>query len=515
MKILNVTQGSPDWLAARAKHFCASDAPAMMGASKYMTRDELLRQKATGDTPTVDAVKQALYDRGHAAEAAARPVIEELIGSELYPATMTDDEGRLLASYDGITMDGETGYEHKLWSEELAAQVRAGELSPMYYWQIEQQALIGGLKRIIFVCSDGTPEKMVWMEYTPVPSRAEKLLSSWRQFDEDLKNYQRVETLPAPAGRAIMALPALTVKVMGHVTSSNLIVYQAAALDFIGAINTNLQTDQDFADAEKTVKFCADAEAELDTVKRQALAQTASIDELFRTVDTLKEAMRQKRLELDKLVKARKDTIREEIRSGGVDALAQHIAHLNLRLGKPYMPAIPADFAGVMRGKKTIASLRDAVNTEIARAKIEANAIADRIDINLKSLGAEGAGYAFLFLDMAQICLKAHDDFAALVKLRITEYKDKEVKRLDAERERIRQEEAAKITAAQPSTATPPTAPSNAGQGAVASAVSAKRKRPTDEEMIAVLANYYRTTEVTVTQWLMEFKTKQTKKRAA
>jgi predicted phage-related endonuclease len=49
MKILNLTQGSPEWLATRAQHFCASDAPAMMGVSKYKTRSDLLREKATLD----------------------------------------------------------------------------------------------------------------------------------------------------------------------------------------------------------------------------------------------------------------------------------------------------------------------------------------------------------------------------------------------------------------------------------------------------------------------------------
>jgi predicted phage-related endonuclease len=45
-------------------------------------------------------------------------------------------------------------------------------------------------------------------------------------------------------------------------------------------------------------------EKRLALVKSQALAQTASIDELFRTIDALKEEMRSKRLTLDKLVKA-------------------------------------------------------------------------------------------------------------------------------------------------------------------------------------------------------------------
>ena len=44
MQIHNLTQGSPEWLAYRAKMRNASDAPAMMGCSAYKTRAELLRE---------------------------------------------------------------------------------------------------------------------------------------------------------------------------------------------------------------------------------------------------------------------------------------------------------------------------------------------------------------------------------------------------------------------------------------------------------------------------------------
>ena len=109
------------------------------------------------------------------------------------------------------------------------------------------------------------------------------------------------------------------------------------------------------------------------------------------------------------------------------------------------MPVIQADFAGVIRGKKTIASLHDAVDTELARAKIEANAIADRIEINLNSLRDMAKDHAFLFADIAQIVQKENDDLVALIKVRIADHAAAEQKRLDGERERIRAEEQAKL----------------------------------------------------------------------
>jgi len=106
MQVLSIKQGSPQWHADRAKHFCASEAAAMMGVSKYMTRSELLKQKATGITPDIDDAKQRLFDAGHQAEEQARPYAEQVIGQELYSLVgKLEVEGiPLLASFDGITI---------------------------------------------------------------------------------------------------------------------------------------------------------------------------------------------------------------------------------------------------------------------------------------------------------------------------------------------------------------------------------------------------------------------------
>ena len=73
MQTVNLIQGSKEWHLHRANHFNASDAPAMMGVSKYKTRDQLLHEMATGLTQEVDANTQKLFDNGHKFEALARP----------------------------------------------------------------------------------------------------------------------------------------------------------------------------------------------------------------------------------------------------------------------------------------------------------------------------------------------------------------------------------------------------------------------------------------------------------
>lgn len=447
MIIHNVAQGSAEWHALRAKHFTASEAPAMKGASKYQTRTELLTMKKTGIVADVTPSQQYIFDKGHATEAAARPLVEVQIGEELYPVVGT--KGNLLASMDGMTMLGETLFEHKLWNESLVAQVKAEDLAPHYYWQLEQQLLVSGAERVIFVCSDGTPENFVSMEYRPVPGRAEQLVEGWKQFEADLATFEMAEAPSIVVGKAPDELPALRIELTGMVTASNLKVFEQSALAVIDSVKTELTTDQDFADAKKAVKWCGDVEEAVAAAKKQALSQTATIDELFSSLDRVSAHARETRLKVDKLVKAQELLVKSNIKHKAEQALADHVAAINKTLGKVTLPAIASDFLGAMKNKRTIASLQDAVDTELARAKIDASQAADCIRLNLSSLAELAADHTFLFSDIQQLVTKANDDLVTLIKFRISEHEKAEEEKAEATRKRIREEELQKIADAE------------------------------------------------------------------
>jgi putative phage-type endonuclease len=443
MKIHNVAQGSAEWHALRSQHFTASEAPAMMGASKYQTRTDLLTLKKTGIAPEVTPSQQYIFDKGHATEAMARPLVEVMIGEELYPVVGT--EGNLLASMDGATMLGETLFEHKLWNESLAAQVRAEDLGPHYYWQLEQQLLVSGAERVIFVCSNGTAENFVSMEYRPVPGRAAQLVEGWKQFEADLAGHEVADAPSIVVGKAPDELPALRIELTGMVTASNLKVFEESALAVIDSVKTTLTTDQDFADAKKAVKWCGDVEDAVTAAKKQALSQTQTIDELFCSLDRISKHARETRLKVDKLVKAQELLVKTNIKQKAEKALTDHVSAINKTLGKVTLPAVAADFAGVMKNKRTIASLQDAVDTELARAKIDASQMADGIRLNLESLRTLAADHAFLFVDAQQLVMKANDDLVALIKVRIADHLKAEEQKAEAQREQIRKEELQKI----------------------------------------------------------------------
>jgi putative phage-type endonuclease len=441
MKTLDVVQGTTEWSAARAKAFTASEAPAMMGVSPYLTRSELLREKKLGIQREHDAATLARFAAGHEAEAAARAIVErDIVREELYPIVATDDAGRLLASSDGATMACEVGFEHKLWNEELAASVRDGVVPESHRWQLDQQIHIFGFEKVLFVVSDGTPDRFVWCEYRTTAERIERLLAGWDQFERDLAEFVPTPSTVKPAGVAPEALPALRIEVTGMVTASNLAACREHALAVFGGIKTDLQTDADFADAERTVKWCKEVEDRLDAAKQHALSQTDSIESLFRTIDAIKEEARQKRLTLDKLVKAEKENRKAEIVRSAHEAFSDHLAALLKRTGVP-IPAV-GTFADAIKGLKSVDSMRDKVATALANAKIEANAIADRIDANRKLVEDMS-----LMPDFAAVCTKVPDDFAALYGMRKQQRADAEAKRLEAERERIRREEEAKARA--------------------------------------------------------------------
>ena len=459
----NLIQGSQEWHAYRAAHDNASDAPAMMGCSAYKTREQLLAERATGIVPEVDSATQRRFDAGHRFEALARPLAEAIIGEDLYPVTGSLEDSRLSASFDGLTLLEDVALEHKTLNQRLRAVLEVpgctgADLPMEYQIQMEQQCAVSDCERILFMASawdsDDQLIEALHCWYTPNPELRARILAGWDQFHKDVATYVPPEPKPAPVvAEPMESLPAVSMRLDGKLAVvSNLPDFATALRAFIERIPAKPDTDQDFANAEAACKSLKRAEDALTAGEDAALGEMVDFEAMRRQVRDLKDLARATRLATEKLVTARKEQIRGEIVAGGVAALRDHIASLNTRLGKPYMPQVPADFGGVVKGKRTVDSLRGAVNDELARAKIAANEIADRIQVNLNTLRELASAHAFLFADTATIVLKQPDDLTILVKSRIAEHEAAEAQRLEAERERIRFEELAKLqreTAAQ------------------------------------------------------------------
>lgn len=435
MKTVNLPQGSDAWLAHRRTTRNASDAPAMMGASPYVTRSELLRQKATGIEREVSAETQKVFDRGHAVEPALRARAEHMIGEDLYPVTGVSDDGYLGASFDGVNLEETIILEAKQTNAGKMELVDRGEIPPGDFWQIVHQFAVCSTAHLcLYMVGDGTEDTAVLqIQRAGIEDSIARLLAGWKQFDADVAAYVPADA-PAPAavGTAPDKLPALRIELTGMVKASNLAEFKQQAFAQLETINRDLKTDEDFATATEVVKWCGDTEDMLEAAKNHALSQTADIDELFRTIDAVAAKTRAIRLELNKLVSTEKDKRKAQIVDAGRASVVEHYRATNVGLGihsMQFPASLASELGAAIKGLRTLKSITDAVDTAATSAKIAASQKADAIRANVEAM-KEFADHATLFPDLVALCAaKTPDDLRNLAKQRIADHEAAEADR--------------------------------------------------------------------------------------
>lgn len=451
----NVQQGTDAWHALRdTVDFTASEVSAALGCSPYKTRDQLMHEKATGIKPEISGYQEKIFADGHRFEEMARPILECKLGEELYPATITGecDGLTLLASLDGLTMDGDVAFEHKSPNSKLIAKIAEQSLDTHYVVQMEQQLILSGAALCKFIASDGTEQNWHEMDYRPDEAVQSWMISGLKQFKSDLAEYKQKlasgeitqESKPVVTAEVIQDLPAVTYKINGLAIVSNLDEYKAKALELVEQSKKKLETDQDFANAESMVKVFKSAEDKLGLMSQQVLGEVESIDTFVKDLGFISENIRQARLALDKQVKSRKEEIKAELVMKAKTEIQALVADMSQKYNVGFN--VKHDFAAAIKGKRNIESMQSAINDELAKAKIALSELKDIAQTNLDTVN-QNSEYRFLFNDWGQIAFKAPEDFATLVKLRIAEHKDAEEKRRQAERDRIRKEEEAKAQA--------------------------------------------------------------------
>jgi putative phage-type endonuclease len=441
MQTHSLIQGSPEWLAYRKSMFNASDAPAMLGVSPYKTRSQLLHEMATGMEQEIDSVTQNLFNDGHSFEALYRPRAESIIGEELYP--VTGSEGKLSASFDGLTISNTICWEHKSINDAIRAATCAEELPIYLLVQMEQQLMISGAEKCLFSASKWNSndelidERYFW--YTSNQQIRTSIVQGWTQFAIDLAAYVPAEVVEPAVAAPTMNLPAVSVQVQGAIALiSNLDVFGTALKGFISKIPEQPSTDQEFADCKSAIGKLQDAQDALDAAEANALGQIATFDEMRRTKALYFDLARTTRLALEKLVTKREAEIKSEIVQKAKALYESHEASLRQETGGPWIVLAQPDFAGAIKNKRTVASLQNAVDTALANGKIAADASAKKIRENLACIKSDGAGYEFLFNDQLALIGKPIDDLRLLIKSRINDHKVAEEAKESAKEEALR-----------------------------------------------------------------------------
>src|SRR5690606_24137880 len=183
-------QGTDEWLEWRRTRGGASEVAALMGCAPWFPATPY--QLWTVKTGRAEVAENDAMRRGTALEPAARAYAEELFGEVFEPQTA--EMGRIVASLDGATFDGQCILEIKVPAKgrdsELWAHV-AEHLTPPdhYLWQVQQQLLCSGAKLARLVVCHAEGEEItdaIYCDVLPDLQAHEAIKAAWAQFFEHL-----------------------------------------------------------------------------------------------------------------------------------------------------------------------------------------------------------------------------------------------------------------------------------------------------------------------------------------
>jgi putative phage-type endonuclease len=151
--IVQLVQGSPEWHAHRRALRNASETPAVMGISPWVTPYQLWLLKTGRAEQAVNTAMQ----RGTALEPLARHAYEVETGHVMQPLVLQD--GDYSASLDGMTLAGDLIVEikcpYKGRASSLWQALEGGEVPLHYMAQIQHQLMVSGADQAHLWVFDG------------------------------------------------------------------------------------------------------------------------------------------------------------------------------------------------------------------------------------------------------------------------------------------------------------------------------------------------------------------------
>ena len=177
--MLNMVQGSPEWHQHRAQFRNASETPAVMGLSPWVTTYQLWELK------TGRRVQEANFamKRGTELESKARAAYELETGSVMEPLVMVS--GEYSASLDGISLSGELILEVKCpvkgKTSDTWKEVEEGKVPKHYYWQVQHQLMVSKAAVTHFYVYDEDGHG-IWVEVFPNEEDMASIREAWDLF---------------------------------------------------------------------------------------------------------------------------------------------------------------------------------------------------------------------------------------------------------------------------------------------------------------------------------------------
>jgi len=237
----------------------------------------------------------------------------------------------------------------------------------------------------------------------------------------------------------------LIIKLKGEITDTNFDEWKNDLLARLKNVNTELASDDDFANAESDVKIIKAGEVTLKNAKASALEQADEIQKLFAAIDEVSSEARDARLALERQIKKRKAEIKDEIVESGLDAVKAYIEEQSTELQSVKNSWLDRSaFEEEIKGKRTTTSMQKAVTGLQVKIKNEIAQREESINANRSVLEKINDDYSAVFQDKESLLLMDDESLQATIAERIEYF----------EAEKKKQSEAAKQEPVEPEQAT-------------------------------------------------------------
>lgn len=155
-KVLNLGQGSDEWIKARFDYITASQVPVLLGLSPYQSPIELFEEKLMRLIVPPKGEKEVLFAKGHAVELKAREWCNRELKTEFKPMVLVSNKlPELMASLDGFNVGSNTILEVKYVGATKLKEISEGNIPIHHSAQVQSQLLVSGAGKCIYFASDG------------------------------------------------------------------------------------------------------------------------------------------------------------------------------------------------------------------------------------------------------------------------------------------------------------------------------------------------------------------------
>jgi len=190
-RIIDLPQGSDEWLAFRVGKIGGSDAYAVCKTNNPSARENLLAEKRSGKKKEYGAYTQAIFQSGHDWEIKVRDSINESLKRNFQPIVIqhhTCDE--FFASLDGLSEDKTTTLEVKSTKQDqLLSLVKRGICPPEWEYQIQWGMYISETFECVLAVVDSRNGEVFLNEYKRDDELLEFIIDRAINFKDDLVNH--------------------------------------------------------------------------------------------------------------------------------------------------------------------------------------------------------------------------------------------------------------------------------------------------------------------------------------